>query len=169
MGHRLHKRWWLCLKEFACLSDFVNETLKFAMDVISLDVVHLKGKALTLSKLIMAGVHVIYGRNFITCAIMLVHRLERIWRMFPKCCCGDLQLWCAEGAIQKKRVAYNGQTPPPGVVSTQQRRMSWRPNVKQIRRRSDLLNAENSPVSAMLHCGQRGHHRQTCKHEMLPL
>jgi hypothetical protein len=28
--------------------------------------------------------------------------------------------------------------------------MSWRPNVKQIRRRSDLLNAENSPVSCSI-------------------
>ncbi len=55
------------------------------MDVISLDVVHLKGKALTLSKLIMAGVHVIYGRNFITCAIMLVHTFASGWKGFGAC------------------------------------------------------------------------------------
>lgn len=56
------------------------------MDVISLDVVHLKGKALTLSKLLItAGVHVIYGRNFNTCAIMLVHTFASGWKGFGTC------------------------------------------------------------------------------------
>jgi hypothetical protein len=57
-------------------------------------------------------------------------------------------------------VAYDGQTKPPVVTQ----RMSGRPKVKRIRRRSELLNAENSPVSCSI-CGQRGHNRRTCKKE----
>ena len=54
-------------------------------------------------------------------------------------------------------IQYDGATKPPVVA----KRQSGRPKTKRIRRRSEFLLAEDSPVICS-NCGSRGHNRRTC-------
>ena len=54
-------------------------------------------------------------------------------------------------------IKYDGVTKPPLVVA----RPSGRPRTRRIRRRSEFLAAEDSPVVCS-NCGIRGHNRRTC-------
>jgi len=54
-------------------------------------------------------------------------------------------------------IQYDGVTKPPLVA----KRQSGRPKTKRIRRRSEFLLAEDSPVICS-NCGGRGHNRRTC-------
>jgi hypothetical protein len=54
-------------------------------------------------------------------------------------------------------IKYNGVTKPSLVTS----RQSGQPRTKRIRRRSEFLAAEDSPIVCS-NCGCRGHNRQSC-------
>ena len=54
-------------------------------------------------------------------------------------------------------IQYDGATKPPLAP----KRQSGRPKTKRIRRRSEFLIAEDSPVVCS-NCGSRGHNRRTC-------
>jgi hypothetical protein len=54
-------------------------------------------------------------------------------------------------------IQYDGATKPPLAP----KRQSGRPKTKRIRRRSEFLLAEDSPVICS-NCGSRGHNRRTC-------
>jgi hypothetical protein len=55
-------------------------------------------------------------------------------------------------------IEYDGVTKPPTSI----KRQPGRAGAKRIRRRSELLDPEDSPVTCSK-CGKRGHKRQTCR------
>ena len=55
-------------------------------------------------------------------------------------------------------IQYDGATKPPLLVTGRQ---AGRPRKRRIRRRSEFLAAEDSPVVCS-NCGRRGHNRRTC-------
>ena len=55
-------------------------------------------------------------------------------------------------------IKYDGVTKPPMVS----KRQPGRPRTKRIRRRSEYLEPEDSPVTCSI-CGKRGHNRRTCQ------
>jgi hypothetical protein len=55
-------------------------------------------------------------------------------------------------------IGYDGETKPPSVAA----RQPGRPPVKRLRRRSDFLDPEESPITCS-DCGQKGHNKRTCK------
>jgi Ulp1 protease family, C-terminal catalytic domain/SWIM zinc finger/Transposase, Mutator family len=59
--------------------------------------------------------------------------------------------------VSLDRVPYDGVTKPPLLRG----RSSGRPRTKRIRRRSEFLSVEDSPIVCS-NCGLRGHNRRTC-------
>ena len=57
-------------------------------------------------------------------------------------------------------IGYDGETKPPSVAG----RQPGRPPVKRIRRRSEFLDPEESPITCS-DCGQKGHNKRTCKNQ----
>jgi hypothetical protein len=57
-------------------------------------------------------------------------------------------------------ITYDGETKPPVVAG----RQAGRPKTKRLRRRSEYIDADKSPVRCSI-CFQRGHNRRTCKNE----
>lgn len=58
-------------------------------------------------------------------------------------------------------VQYDCETKPPASRG----RQPGRPRVKRIRRRSEFLDPEESPIKCS-DCGQRGHNKRTCKNQI---
>ena len=58
-------------------------------------------------------------------------------------------------------VQYDRETKPPASHG----RQPGRPRVKRIRRRSEFLDPEESPITCS-DCGQRGHNKRTCKNQI---
>ena len=63
-----------------------------------------------------------------------------------------------------ENVKYDNATKPPVV----NKRQSGRPKMKRIRRRSEFLDPEESPITCS-NCGQRGHNKRTCKNQIRTL
>ena len=61
-------------------------------------------------------------------------------------------------------VKYDGVTRPPVVT----KRQPGRPRSKRLRRRSEFLDPEESPIKCS-DCGQRGHNKRTCKNQVRTL
>ena len=57
-------------------------------------------------------------------------------------------------------LSYDGSTKPPLVLH----RTSGRPQSKRIRRRSEFIDHDESPVTCSV-CHERGHNWKTCKHK----
>jgi SWIM zinc finger len=53
---------------------------------------------------------------------------------------------------------YDGETKPPRVTG----RQAGRPRTKRIRRRSEFLDPEKSPITCS-ECGKKGHNKRTCQ------
>ena len=62
---------------------------------------------------------------------------------------------CIDNAI------YDGETKPPRVTG----RQAGRPRTKRIRRRSEFMDPEKSPITCS-ECGERGHNKRTCKRHL---